>query len=165
MIMHTYAHICIWQNCSILLIVETKKLPLAEVSACQTFMAATTAISRSSWNGGGVSTRVAHTLYIDLWPLLVTLTFNPGQAMVTFRENSVQFGPMVSGCPNFHCNGKLFLLFFLPGTRGPCTQSLKKRAWRHGRAWKMKIRAWKNQDPCFNFYKHLCSFCINIYPV
>jgi len=23
-------------------------------------------------------------------------------------------------------------------------QSLKKRAWRHGRAWKMKIRAWKN---------------------
>jgi len=34
-------------------------------------------------------------------------------------------------------------------------QSLKKRAWRHGRAWKMKIRAWKNQDPCFNFYKHI----------
>ena len=31
----------------------------------------------------------------------------------------------------------------------------KKRAWRHGRAWKMKIRAWKNQDPCFNFYKHI----------
>jgi len=30
-----------------------------------------------------------------------------------------------------------------------------KRAWRHRRAWKMKIRAWKNQDPCFNFYKHI----------
>ena len=40
-------------------------------------------------------------------------------------------------------------------------QSLKKRAWRHGRAWKMKIRAWKNQDPCFNFYKHML-FYINI---
>jgi len=37
-------------------------------------------------------------------------------------------------------------------------QSLKQRAWRHGRAWKIKIRAWKNQDPCFNFYKHLCCF-------
>ena len=31
----------------------------------------------------------------------------------------------------------------------------KKRAWRHGRAWKMKTRAWKNQDPCFNFYKQV----------
>jgi len=31
----------------------------------------------------------------------------------------------------------------------------KKRAWRHGRAWKMKIGARKNQDPCFNFYKHI----------
>jgi len=31
----------------------------------------------------------------------------------------------------------------------------KKRAWRHGRAWKMKTCAWKNQDPCFNFYKQV----------
>ena len=31
------------------------------------------------------------------------------------------------------------------------TQGLKKRAWRHGRAWKMKIRALKNHDPCFEF--------------
>ena len=29
----------------------------------------------------------------------------------------------------------------------------KNCAWRHRRAWKMKICAWKNQDPCFNFYK------------
>ena len=44
------------------------------------------------------------------------------------------------------------------------TRSLKKRAWRHGRAWKMKIRAWKNPDPCFNFYKHslFMLFYINI---
>jgi len=40
----------------------------------------------------------------------------------------------------------------------------KKRAWRHGRAWKMKIRAWKNQDPCFNFYKHICAL-LHKYPV
>ena len=38
-----------------------------------------------------------------------------------------------------------------------------KRAWRHGRAWKMKIRAWKNQDPCFNFYKHYAL--LHKYPV
>ena len=43
-------------------------------------------------------------------------------------------------------------------------QSLKKRAWRHGRAWKMKIRAWKNQDPCFNFYKHIYAL-LHKYPV
>jgi len=40
----------------------------------------------------------------------------------------------------------------------------KKRAWRHGRAWKMKIRAWKNQDPCFNFYKHIYAL-LHEYPV
>ena len=40
----------------------------------------------------------------------------------------------------------------------------KKRAWRHGRAWKMKIRAWKNQDPCFNFYKHIYALLYK-YPV
>jgi len=39
-----------------------------------------------------------------------------------------------------------------------------KRAWRHGRAWKMKIRAWKNQDPCFNFYKHIYALLYK-YPV
>jgi len=38
----------------------------------------------------------------------------------------------------------------------------KKRAWRHGRAWKMKIRAWKNQDPCFNFSCIFMLFYINI---
>jgi len=43
-------------------------------------------------------------------------------------------------------------------------QSLKKRAWRHGRAWKMKIRAWKNQDPWFNFYKNIYAF-LHKYPV
>ena len=26
----------------------------------------------------------------------------------------------------------------------------------------MKIRAWKSQDPCFNFYKHNYAFYINI---
>ena len=31
----------------------------------------------------------------------------------------------------------------------------KKRAWRHGRAWKMKIRALKNHDPCFEFASKL----------
>jgi len=41
-----------------------------------------------------------------------------------------------------------------------CTVS----AWRHGRAWKMKIRAWKNQDPCFNFYKHIYAL-LHKYPV
>ena len=46
-----------------------------------------------------------------------------------------------------------------------CVQSEpKKRAWRHGRAWKMKIRAWKNQDPCFNFYKHIYAL-LHKYPV
>ena len=40
----------------------------------------------------------------------------------------------------------------------------KKRAWRHGRAWKMKTRAWKNQDPCFNFYKHIYAL-LHKYPV
>jgi len=40
----------------------------------------------------------------------------------------------------------------------------KKRSWRHGRAWKMKIRAWKNQDPCFNFYKHIYAL-LDKYPV
>jgi len=40
----------------------------------------------------------------------------------------------------------------------------KKHAWRHGRAWKMKIRAWKNQDPCFKFYKHIYAF-LHKYPV
>ena len=40
----------------------------------------------------------------------------------------------------------------------------KKRAWRHERAWKMKIRAWKNQDPCFNFYKHIYAL-LHKYPV
>ena len=39
-----------------------------------------------------------------------------------------------------------------------------KRAWRHGRAWKMKIRAWKNEDPCFNFYKHIYALLYK-YPV
>jgi len=43
-------------------------------------------------------------------------------------------------------------------------QSLKKRAWGHGRAWKMKIHAWKNQDPCFNFYKHIYAL-LHKYPV
>ena len=38
------------------------------------------------------------------------------------------------------------------------TQSLKKRAW------KMKIRAWKNPDPCFNFYKHIYAL-LQKYPV
>ena len=42
--------------------------------------------------------------------------------------------------------------------------SLKKRALRHGRAWKMKIRAWKNQDPCFHFYKHIYAL-LHKYPV
>jgi len=42
----------------------------------------------------------------------------------------------------------------------------KRRAWRHGRAWKMKIRAWKNQDPCFNFYKHIYVLLgLHKYPV
>ena len=45
-----------------------------------------------------------------------------------------------------------------------CQTEPKKRAWRHGRAWKMKIRAWKNQDPCFNFYKHICAL-LHKYPV
>jgi len=40
----------------------------------------------------------------------------------------------------------------------------KKRVWRHGRAWKMKVRAWKNQNPCFNFYKHIYAL-LNKYPV
>jgi len=40
----------------------------------------------------------------------------------------------------------------------------KKRAWRHGRAWKMKIRTWKNQDLCFNFYKHIYAL-LHKYPV
>ena len=40
----------------------------------------------------------------------------------------------------------------------------QKRAWRHGRAWKMNIRAWKNQDPCFNFYKHIYAL-LHKYPV
>ena len=40
----------------------------------------------------------------------------------------------------------------------------KKRAWRHGRAWKMKICAWKNQDPCFNFYTHIYAL-LHKYPV
>ena len=40
----------------------------------------------------------------------------------------------------------------------------KKRAWRHGRAWKMKIRVWKNQDPCFNFYMHIYAL-LHKYPV
>ena len=31
----------------------------------------------------------------------------------------------------------------------------KKRAWRHGRAWKMKIRALKNHDPCVEFASKL----------
>jgi len=39
----------------------------------------------------------------------------------------------------------------------------KKRAWRYGRAWKMKIRAWKHQDPCFNFYKHIYAI-LHKYP-
>jgi len=39
-----------------------------------------------------------------------------------------------------------------------------KRAWRHGRAWKMKIRAWKNQDPCFNVYMHIYAL-LHKYPV
>ena len=53
----------------------------------------------------------------------------------------------------------------MPITHGGlgCEQSLK-RAWRHGRAWKMKIRAWKNQDPCFNFYKHIYAL-LHKYPV
>jgi len=33
-----------------------------------------------------------------------------------------------------------------------------------GRAWKMKIRAWKNQDPCFNFYKLIYAL-LHKYPV
>ena len=40
----------------------------------------------------------------------------------------------------------------------------KKRAWRHGRAWKMKIRAMINQDPCFNFCKHIDAL-LHKYPV
>ena len=47
--------------------------------------------------------------------------------------------------------------------RGPYPEP-KKRAWTHGRAWKMKIRAWKNQDPCFNFYKLIYAL-LHKYPV
>ena len=40
----------------------------------------------------------------------------------------------------------------------PC-QGLKKRAWRHGRAWKMKIRALKNHDPrALNLQANLHSY-------
>ena len=45
-----------------------------------------------------------------------------------------------------------------------CDAEPKKRAWGHGRAWKMKIRAGKNQDPCFNFYKHIYALLYK-YPV
>ena len=64
------------------------------------------------------------------------------------------------------------LAFSRSQTAGPLLQSLlllllaqaepKKRAWRHGRAWKMKIRAWKNQDLCFNFTSLFMLFYINI---
>ena len=45
---------------------------------------------------------------------------------------------------------------------GPVIRA-QKRVWRHGRAWKVKIRAWKNQDPCFNFYKQIYAL-LHKYP-
>ena len=43
-----------------------------------------------------------------------------------------------------------------------CTPEPKKRAWRHGRAWKMKIRAWKIRIRASIFTSIFMRFYINI---
>ena len=96
--------------------------------------------------------------------------------------------PCAVGFPRYttaafrHCTAKaalrvlrdVLLVLFIPATicrraisygrASVCDSEPKKRAWRHGRAWKMKIRAWKNQYPCFNFYKHIYAL-LHKYPV
>jgi len=49
----------------------------------------------------------------------------------------------------------LQLCSLMPSAATVATQGLKKRAWRHGRAWKMKIHALKNHDPCCEFASKL----------
>ena len=103
---------------------------------------------------------------------VVEFSFNtsPSTARVTVDGRRVVFGRLGHGQTCIHMPLPI-ILYFVYAVAVPDRQDRpraspepKKRAWRHGRAWKMKIRAWKNQDLCFNFYKHIYAF-LHKYPV
>ena len=103
---------------------------------------------------------------------VVEFSFNtsPSTARVTVDGRCVVFGRLAHGQTCIHMPLPI-ILYFVYAVAVPDRQDRpraspgpKKRAWRHGRAWKMKIRAWKNQDPCFNFYKHIYAL-LHKYPV